>query len=100
MIIYENNVAGHAHAADTGPEQLLHPRCPGHQEPYGLTTWFDGPPYMLPANVAMSSECKLSASDDVQFQSLSLAVNPQTIERASTWCPSRSGVVRRLTAYS
>lgn len=106
MIIYENNVAlGMLMQRTLDLSNYFIPGVPAIKNLYGLTTWFDGPPYMLPANVAMLIlNVNRPPLDDAQFRrALAFAVNPQTIvervfENMVPLCDS-TGLFGGWTAY-
>ncbi|NLL08201.1 MAG: ABC transporter substrate-binding protein [Firmicutes bacterium] len=82
MIIYENNVAlGMLMQRTLDLSNYFIPGVPAIKDLYGLTTWYDGPPYMISANVAMlvlNSQRK--PLDDAKFRrALAFAVNPEII---------------------
>lgn len=82
MIIYENNVAlGMLMQRTLDLSNYFIPGVAAIKDHFGLTTWFDGPPYMLPANVAMLIlNANRPPLDDAKFRrALAFAVDPQVI---------------------
>lgn len=86
MIIYENNVAlGMLMQRTLDLSNYFIPGVPAIKDLYGLTTWYDGPPYMISANVALLFlNAQRKPMDDAKFRrALAFAVNPEIIvERA------------------
>lgn len=82
MIIYENNVAlGMLMQRTLDLSNYFIPGVPAIKDAFGLTTWFDGPPYMLSANVALLvlNSQREPLTDATFRRALAFAVDPQVI---------------------
>ncbi len=82
MIIYENNVAlGMLMQRTLDLSNYFIPGVPAIKDPFQITTWFDGPPYMLQANTALLVlNSNRAPMNDAKFRrALAFAVNPDVI---------------------
>lgn len=82
LVVNENNIAlGMLMQRQLDLSNYFIPGVPAVKGPHGLTTWFEGPPYMLPSNTAIlflnSSKAPL---DDVRLrQAMAYAIDPAVI---------------------